>query len=113
KQKLREKVRPIIDLIQRGTLRVPQHIDQPKISHEPEQAKLGPIPRHYVPVIFLFSLWIFFSIGENSLLYSLSVIITILLKGSLMSRLMIFRCTSRLLWVILGSGVIILPKYII
>lgn len=77
------------------------------------RAKLGPIPLPFILSLFLLSLWIFFSNGENSLLYSLCMIITILLKGSLLSRWCILKYTPPPLWLILVSGVIILQIYII
>ncbi|XP_040211817.1 uncharacterized protein LOC120942925 isoform X2 [Rana temporaria] len=77
------------------------------------KAKLGPIPLPFILFIFLLSLWIFFSIGENSLLYSLCMIITILLKGSLLSRWCIWKYTPPPQWLILVSGVIVLQIYII
>ncbi|XP_072273154.1 uncharacterized protein [Pyxicephalus adspersus] len=52
------------------------------------QARLGPIPLPYVAVVTLLPPWIFTSVGvaDHSLLYTLCVIISVLLKGSLMSR---------------------------
>ncbi|XP_077350346.1 uncharacterized protein LOC144000405 isoform X3 [Lithobates pipiens] len=77
------------------------------------KAKLGPIPLPFILFIFLLSLWIFFSIGESSLLYSLCMIITVLLKGSLLSRWCILKYTSIPQWLILVSGLIVLQIYII
>lgn len=42
KQRLREKVQPIIDLIQRGTFTAPKHIDEPENIPKPKQGTKNP-----------------------------------------------------------------------
>ncbi|KAM5151640.1 uncharacterized protein ACMZJ9_009874 [Mantella aurantiaca] len=76
------------------------------------RARLGPLPLPYILIVVLLPLWIFFSIGDNSLLYSVCAIITILLKGSLLSRWCIYKYTPFPQWFILFSGVILLDIYI-
>ncbi|XP_075687093.1 uncharacterized protein LOC142656101 isoform X2 [Rhinoderma darwinii] len=71
------------------------------------RARLGPVPLAYIFAIALIPLWTSFSSHENSLLFSMCVIITVLVKGSLLSCWILYRATSGILRVALVSCVMI------
>ncbi|XP_071978891.1 uncharacterized protein [Engystomops pustulosus] len=70
------------------------------------RGKLGLVPLPYIFVVVLFPLWTAFSSHENSLLFSMCVIITVIVKGSLLSCWIVVRATSWLLQVMLVSCVL-------
>ncbi|XP_066433149.1 uncharacterized protein [Eleutherodactylus coqui] len=71
------------------------------------RAKLGPAPLPYIFVIVLLPFYTLFSSHENSLLFSVCVIITVTVKGSLLSCWILYRATSGILQVTLVSCVMI------
>ncbi|XP_040297705.1 uncharacterized protein LOC121008942 isoform X3 [Bufo bufo] len=68
---------------------------------------LGPVPLPYIFVIVLIPFWTSFSSHENSLLFSICVIITVIVKGSLLSCWIMDRVTSWILAVTLVTCVMI------
>ncbi|KAM3916516.1 uncharacterized protein RB166_015759 isoform 2-T2 [Leptodactylus fuscus] len=77
------------------------------------RAKLGPVPLPYIFVVALFPLWTSFSSHENSLLFSMFIIITVTMKGSLFSFWIMYRATPWILQVTLVSGVMIAQMIIL
>ncbi|XP_056390541.1 uncharacterized protein LOC130284324 isoform X2 [Hyla sarda] len=65
------------------------------------RVRLGPVPLPYIFVLVLIPLWTFFSSHENSLLFSMLVIISVIVKGSLLSCWILIRTTSWILQVTL------------
>lgn len=76
-------------------------------------AKLGPIPLPYVLAVALFPAWPFIYSRENSLLYFVFVIITVLLKGSLLICWILNKSRTFLERGVLVSGVITLEICVI
>ncbi|XP_069840810.1 uncharacterized protein [Dendropsophus ebraccatus] len=71
------------------------------------RVRLGPLPLPYIFVFALIPLWTFFSSHENSLLFSMFVIITVMVKGSLLSCWILSRSPSWILQAMLVFSVMI------
>ncbi|XP_075034870.1 uncharacterized protein LOC142097154 isoform X2 [Mixophyes fleayi] len=72
------------------------------------RAKLGPVPVPYIFLIALIPLWMSFSSNDTSLLLSMVIIATIVLKGSLLSYWVLNKVKYPLLQIILLFGVNVL-----
>lgn len=71
------------------------------------RVRLGSVPVPYIFAVALIPLWTSFSSHENSLLFSICVILTVIVKGSLLSCWIMGRVTSCIVQMVLVSGVIV------
>ncbi|XP_063791162.1 uncharacterized protein LOC134945653 isoform X2 [Pseudophryne corroboree] len=76
-------------------------------------AKLGPVPVPYLILVFIIPSWTFFSSDERSLIFSMFIIATTILKGSLFLYWTQDKVSLLLLWIVLRPGVYILQAAIL
>ncbi|XP_073416551.1 uncharacterized protein [Dendrobates tinctorius] len=77
------------------------------------RVKFGPVPLTFIFCVVLVPLWTSFSSYDTSLLFSMFVIFTVIVKGSLLSCWILIRTTSWILQVTSVLGVMIAQMFLL
>ncbi|XP_073505092.1 uncharacterized protein [Phyllobates terribilis] len=77
------------------------------------RVKFGPVPLTFIFGVVLVPLWTSFSSYDTSLLFSMLVIITVIVKGSLLSCWILIRMTSWILQVASVLGVMVTQMFLL
>ncbi|KAM4025995.1 uncharacterized protein ACNLHF_026397 isoform 2-T3 [Anomaloglossus baeobatrachus] len=77
------------------------------------RVRLGPVPLTFVFCVALVPMWTSFSSYDTSLLFSMFIIISVIVKGSLLSCWILTQATSRILQVTSVLGVMVAQMFLL